>query len=211
MKRLFFLCLSLVALGCDGLKSIGDGNGVLLVNATADFDGNQTRVRVDVFRNGQQLDDTNAIVQVAIGEDGALQGVNFQGNRFEIDLNGYTQELRLAVNSASDNVDVVFDGPDLAVIDAPTAGQTVNVSQGEDLRVEWSRGDRDATQVRISTQGFNTTLLEEPGSFTIPFFDVDIDADEVTVERTNVALLDGGADGSTFRISAETKVGFNAQ
>jgi hypothetical protein len=211
MKRLFFLLLSVAAIGCDGVKNIGDGNGVLLVDATAEFDGDRTRVRVDVFRDGLQLDDTNAIVQVAIGEDGVLQGVNFQGNRFEIDLDGYTQELHLAVNSAADNVDGVFNGPDIPIIDAPTAGQTVNVSQGEDLKVEWSRGDRDATQVRISTQGFNTTILDEPNSFTIPFFNVDVDADEVTVQRTNVAILDGGADGSTFRISAETTVGFNAQ
>jgi hypothetical protein len=211
MKRLFFLLLSIAAIGCDGVKSIGDGNGVLLVDASADFDGDQTRVRVEVFRNGQRLDDTNAIVQIAVGEEGALQGANFQGNRFEIDLNGYTQELRLAVNSASDNVDVVFNGPDIPIIEAPTAGQTVNISQGEDLEVQWDREDRDATQVRVSTQGFSTTLLEDPGSFTIPFFNVNFDADEITVQRTNVALLDGGADGSTFRISAEASADFNAQ
>ena len=211
MKRLFFLLFSVATLGC-GINNIGDGNGVLLVDASADFDGNRTRVRVDVFRNGLQLDDTNAIVQVAIGEDGVLQGLNFQGNnRFEIDLDGYTQELHLAVNSAADNVDVVFTGPDIPTIDAPTAGQTVNISQGEDLQVQWSSEDGDATQVRISTQGFSTTIIDDPNSFTIPFFDVDVDANEVTVQRTNVALLDGGADGSTFRISAETTVGFNAQ
>jgi hypothetical protein len=211
MKKLLpFLLVG--ALGaCGDLKNIGDGNEVLFVDAEANFNGNDTQVRVEVFRNGQRLDDNNAVVQIGIGEDGGLQGTQFQGNEFRIDLAGYTQELHLVVTSGGDNVDAVFNGPDLAIIEEPTQGQTVNVTQGEDLVIKWDSDDGNATQVRVSTQGFNTTLLDDPGSFTIPFFNVDSDADEVTIERTNVALLDGGADGSTFRISAETNVGFNAQ
>jgi hypothetical protein len=211
MRRLLPLLVGVALFGCDGVRSIGDGNEALLVRAEASFNGDDTQVRVEVFRNGQRLDDNNAQVQIAIGEDGAAQATQFQGNRFEINLNGYTQELRLFVNSGGDNVDAVFNGPDIAVIESPTAGQTVNVSQGEDLEISWSADDGGATQVRVSTQGFSTTLLNDPGNFTIPFFNVDTGADEVTIERTNFSLLDGGADGSTFSISAESNINFNAE
>src|SRR5688572_1586860 len=114
MKRLLPLLVGTALLGCDGVRSIGEGNEALLVRAEASFDGDDTQVRVEVFRNGQRLDDTNAQVQIAIGEDGTPQATQFQGNRFEINLNGYTQELRLFVDSAADNVDATFNGPDIA-------------------------------------------------------------------------------------------------
>lgn len=201
--------------GVANVKAIGDGNEVLQVVARADFQvqgNNETNVRVDVFRGGTRLDDTNAQVQIGIGEDGALQDLQFQGNRFEINLPGYTPELHLLVLSGADDVEAVFNGPSSTSILAPTAGQVVNITQAEDLRVEWDGEENDdATEVRVSTQGFSTTIIGDPGDFTIPFIDVDLDADTVSVRRTNTALLGGGAAGSTFTISTEVEVGFVAQ
>lgn len=218
MKLQAALLLGALAAGCGqgvaDVKSIGDGNEVLLVVADADFDANdnETNVQVEVFRNGQRLDDTNSQVQIGIGEDGALQILQFNGNRFNINLPGYTRELHLVVVSGGDGVEAVFEGPDATVIEAPVAGQVVNITEGEDLRVEWDSEDNDnATEVRVSTQGFNTTIIGDPGDFTIPFIDVDIDADTVSVQRTNVALLDGGAPGSTFSITTEVEANFIVQ
>jgi hypothetical protein len=218
MKLQAALLLGALAAGCGqgvaDINEIGDGNEVLFVTASASFDDNdnETNVQVDVFRDGNRLDDTNSQVQIGIGEDGALQDLQFQGNAFRIDLPGYTRELHLVVLSGGDNVEAVLEGPDATFIEEPVAGQVINISEGEDLRVEWDSEDNDnATEVRVSTQGFNTTLIGDPGDFTIPFVNVNFDADTVFVERTNIALLDGGAPGSTFSISTEVEVNFVVQ
>lgn len=209
MRCLFLFTLLCFVSACgDGIPDIGDGNGALLVIANADFDGNRTRVRVEVFRNNNRLGENEANVQVAVGENGALQTLNQGGGqRFEIDLNGYTRDLRLLVTAGADNVDAFFQGPSPIIISSPAAGQVFEVSQGEDVFVAWEGIDGDsATEVEISTQGFRTTILGDPGEFSIPFFDVNRDANEVTIRRTNVAELDGGVPGSFFRISAEADV-----
>src|SRR5688572_2844742 len=97
--------------GIANVRSIGDGNGALLV--------------------------------IAETEDGALQALNFQGNSFELDLDGYAQEYRLVVTSGNDNVDAVFTGPSSLILTSPAAGQTFAISEGEDVVVEWEGADRD--------------------------------------------------------------------
>jgi hypothetical protein len=205
MRHLAALALALSACGqgIANIKSIGDGNEALLVNAEADFNGNDTQIRVEVFRDGQRLDDAQALVEIAEGEEGALQATQFQGNRFELDLNGYAQELRLVVTAGADNVDAVFNGPSPVLITSPLAGDTVAVSEGEDIRVEWEGQDNDgATEVEVAAGGFRITLIGDPGRVEIPFFDVDAGVERVFVTRSNVPALGGGAPGSVIRISA---------
>jgi hypothetical protein len=208
MHRIVFALLLLGACGrgVANVDVIGDGTETLLVFADADFQGNQTRIEVQVIRGGAVLDINQATVQIGLGEDGALQNlVDFNGDTFRLDLNGYARELHLVVTAGADNLDAVFEGPSPALIEAP---EIFAISEGEDVRIEWDSQDGDgATEVEVSTDGFRATLLGDPGDIVIPFFNVDPDADSVTVERINVAALGGGLEGSFIRISAETDAG----
>jgi hypothetical protein len=196
--------------GVANIRAVGDGNEVLLVRAAADFNGDRTRWQVDVFRDGVELDDVQAQVQVAEGEDGALQTLAFQGNRFEIDLDGYAQTFRLVVNSGEDNVDAVFEGPSPVLITSPAAGTIFDLSQNEDLLVTWEGANGDeATEVFVALNGFLTTLVGDPGEVVVPFVNVDPNADQVTVIRSNIAILGGGAPGSILSISESAEVDFS--
>lgn len=196
--------------GVANIRAVGDGNEALVVRARADFDGNNTNWQIEVFRDGVQLDDTNAVVEIGEGEEGALFASEFQGNAFRNDFEGYAQTFQLVVTAGEDNVEAVFTGPSPVQINAPAAGTVVDLALAEDLDVEWDSAEGDnADIVRVSMRGFSTTLVGDPGNLTIPFVNIDPEADEVQIERSNFAILDGGAPGSQIEISERSDVGIS--
>ncbi|MBW2457953.1 MAG: hypothetical protein JRI68_25835 [Deltaproteobacteria bacterium] len=225
------LALALVGCGTDftseelGTTATGDepgtGTGTLRVSghvdATESVDNGatahqfQVELSVEVWRSTEPVDDAAVAITPAGGPPILLSSAG-AGTALYLGFgSGYHESYEIDVTAGADHLtDGQVEGPDIHVFSQPTPGAVVEPDKN--LEVRWDRtiAADDAT---IETNELDETLIADEGSYVLDgaYLEGHNDAledDRATLRRTNYVDLEGGAQGSVFRVSLRNRVEF---
>lgn len=134
--------------------------------------------------------------------------------QWEGSLPGYDEVYQLDVVAGADAVHgVIVDGPDIAVITAPTAGATLDATVANMLT--WSRDDA-AEIATFRTDQLDRITIPDSGSYSIAPGSMKYDNNQarqntLELRRTNRVVPAGAVAGSEFSVMIEQQLDVVAQ
>ncbi|MBW2527538.1 MAG: hypothetical protein JRI23_25375 [Deltaproteobacteria bacterium] len=202
-------------------ESSGSGTGSLRVSghvdATESIDNSsepsqfQLELSVEVWRGSEPVDDATVRIAPTGGQPIVLASAGADTALYLATAGGYHESYELDVMAGDDRVSGArIVGPDIHVFSQPTPAEVVAADQ--DLEIRWERSV-PAEEAALETDEFTESVVPDEGSYTIDgeHFEGRTDRqeeDRAALRRTNYLTLDGGAAGSTFRVSVRNRVEF---
>jgi len=202
-------------------ESAGSGTGTLRVSghvdATESIDNSsqpaqfQLELSVEVWRGSEPVDNATVRITPTGGQPIVLASAEAGTALYLGAAGGYHESYELDVTAGEDRVSGArIVGPDIHVFSRPTPAEVV--APEHDLEIRWDRS-APAEEAALETDEFTEALVPDEGSYTIDgaHFEGRSDRqedDRAALRRTNYLTLDGGAPGSTFRVSVRNRVEF---
>lgn len=134
--------------------------------------------------------------------------------QWEGTMPGYDEVYQLDITAGDDQVHgVIVDGPDIAVITAPTAGATLDSTVANMLT--WSRDDA-AEIATFRTDEIDRITITDSGSFSIAPGSLKADSsqartNQLELRRSNHVAPAGAVAGSDFTVTVEQQLDVVAQ
>lgn len=217
-RRALLFGMMLAACGPGNGNSPGSGSNTLRVDAEAsasesvnnasaasDF---STELSVRVSKGGAPVTGATVTIRSSCGEV-ALTDEMSTGT-YRATQPSYCQTYTLEVTSGADRVaGVTVQGPAIHTISAPTERQ--NVSSRMALGIAWA--PRGASETRIESRDYSTTLMGDPGASEIPMGRLRFEPGTATNERVRVTRSNsvqpaGAVTGSSFTVRIRNEVEF---